>query len=248
MLKIAIIEDEPKMAEALTKCIKVVSLDCNIVAYADSIETGLKLFSTYKIDCAFMDVELKDGLSFEILKQLPKIDFHIIFVTAYSHFAVTAFNYSALDYIVKPADVSAISRALERVKAKQQQSHSNHNIEVLLENLNTGKQNQKIILQTAESTYFVKLNDIVRCESDNNYCNFILTNGEKIMVSKSLKDYENILPKEVFFRTHQSHLININYIHRIKKRTFKVILNNGEITPLAVRRKDELLDLMKKNG
>ncbi len=246
MLNIAIIEDEKKIADSLSSIIKNSAPDCNIVAYADSIESGLRLFATYKVDFAFFDVELKDGLSFKILEQLPSIDFRIVFVTAHSHYAINAFEYSALDYIVKPIHVDCVLRAITRAKKACQDKQATSNISFLLDNLNQSKENQKIILQTAETNHYVQLKEIVRCESENNYCNIILNSGEKILVSKPLKEYEKLLPCKCFFRVHQSHLINLNYIKQIKKRLYKIILSNGDKVPLASRRKEELTEKMKE--
>ncbi len=244
MLRIAIVEDEKKIAEAMEAIIKEVAPDCMIVGKADSIESGIKLFSSTEVDFAFFDVELKDGLSFELLQQLKNVNFQLVFVTAHSHYAIDAFRFSALDYIVKPVDKESVLRAINRGKNNIAQKTS-ENIQLLLENLNKNNANKKIILQTAETNHYVEIKDIVRCEAENNYCNIILNQGNKILVSRPLKEYEQLLPCTDFFRIHQSHLVNLNYISQIKKRMCQVVLSTGDMIPLASRRKDELISLMK---
>ncbi|HOO85200.1 MAG TPA: LytTR family DNA-binding domain-containing protein [Prolixibacteraceae bacterium] len=245
MLHIAIIEDEEKTAEILIKYIKNISPDYEICGIADTISSGIELIMNNKPDIVFFDVELKDGLSFEILKKLPEINFQIIFTTAHSQYAINAFEYSALDYIIKPTNPESITKALLKAEKKINNETLREKINILINNLNTHPEHQKIALQTADSNYYICIDEILRCEAENNYCNFILENGEKILVSKPLKIYEQQLPASVFFRVHQSHLINLHKIRQVKKRTCKILMCNGESIPLSARRKDALLEKLK---
>jgi len=246
MIKVAIIEDEKKTADTLSNIIMNISPNYQILGIADNIDDGFALINAQKPDIAFFDVELKDGLSFEILKQLPVVDFPVIFTTAYSHYAVRAFEYSAIDYIVKPVNPELIAKALLKAEHSLQRNTIQSKIEVLMSNLNAQEEKQKIVLQTAESNFYVQIDEIVRCEAENNYCNVILDCGEKIMVSKPLKKYEEHLPSNLFFRCHQSHLVNIKKIRQIKKRACKVIMENGDKVPLSARRKEMLITILRQ--
>jgi two-component system LytT family response regulator len=245
MTRIAIIEDEKETAEILIKYIKKISTEYEICGIADTISSGVELIINNKPDIAIFDIELKDGLSFEILKQIPNINFQIIFTTAHSQYAINAFEYSALDYIVKPISTESITKALLKAEKKISNETLRGKIDILINNLEKQALQQKIILQTADSNFYITLNEILRCEAENNYCKIILENGEKILVSKPLKSYEKLLPVSIFFRVHQSHLINLNKIRQVKKHACKISMCNGETIPLSVRRKEALLEKLK---
>ena len=244
MLRIIIIEDEKVLAETLMNVLAEVAPQCRVMGIAPSIVEARRLIETVKPDIAFLDVELKDGLSFDLLEKLPEINFEIIFVTAYSKYAFNAFKYSAIDFVVKPIDADDISRAVNRAVEALSDKDIGERVKLLLQNKDENQSNQRIILKTSESVHYVPIKDIIRCESDINYTTFHLTGGKNVVVSKTMGEFERILP-DYFFRVHRSHLVNLNFIHQVKKRSGIVILSNDEKIPVSSRKKDALLEVLK---
>jgi two-component system, LytTR family, response regulator len=245
MYNVIIIEDDRNLAQALIKVIHDVAPQFEIKGTAPSIEEAKLLIETIKPDIAFMDVELQDGLSFELLEQIPEITFEVIFVTAFSQYAIDAFKYSAIDFILKPIDPDDIALAAKKVTRSLEMKDIDLRIKNLLYNKTQEPVNQRIILQTSGSVHYVKMKDIIRCESDVNYTTFFLTEGKPIVVSKTIGEFERMLPP-YFFRTHRSHLVNLNYIEEVKKRTGIVILSNKEKIEISSRRKEAFLEALKE--
>lgn len=245
MLKVIILEDENKASQMLQDCIKMVAPDCSIEGIAKNLKEGEQIIKDVKPDLAFFDVELPDGHSFDLLARLPEIDFAIIFTTAHGKYAVNAFKYSAIDFIVKPITPNAIKDAIGKAKESFYIKQMREKINNLIENRNRKEEEKKIFLQCADSIYFVAINEVVRCQSDNNYTNVFLDNGDKILITKTIKEFELMLPQSLFFRSHQSHIVNVSYINQIKKKTYQIILKNGDAIQLATRKKEELLKIMK---
>lgn len=248
MLKVIIIEDENKASQMLQDCIKLVAPDCSVEGIATNLKDGKKLIETIKPDLAFLDVELPDGHSFDLLAELQKIDFGIIFTTAHGKYAVNAFKYSAIDFVIKPITPDAIKNAIEKANESLYVKQMSEKINNLVANRNRDEKEKKILLQCADTIYFATISEIVHCQSDNNYTNVFLNNGDKILISKTIKEFEQLLPNTQFFRTHQSHIVNLSYINQIKKRTYQIILKNGDTIQLATRKKEELLNVMKNRS
>jgi len=244
MYKVIIIEDDIELAQTLAKVLSIEAPFFELKGIAPSIAEGEKLINEVKPDVAFFDVELKDGLSFELLEKLPKIDFEIIFVTAFSHYAINAFQYSAIDFVVKPIDPDDIRRASERAVESLSKKNIAERIQNLLFNRTKESTEQRLMLQTAGSVHFVKISDIIRCESDINYTTFFLSTGKSIMVSKTMGEFERLLPA-FFFRAHRSHLINLNYVVEVKKRSGIAILSNNEKIEVSFRKKEAFLNALK---
>jgi two-component system, LytTR family, response regulator len=244
MYKVIIIEDDIELAQTLAKVISNEAPFFELKGMAASIAEGEKLIAEVNPEVAFLDVELKDGLSFELLEKLPSINFEIIFVTAFSHYAINAFHYSAIDFVLKPIDPDDIRRASERAVESLSKKNIDERIQNLLFNRNKEPADHRIILQTAGSAHFVRVKDIIRCESDVNYTTFYLCDGKSIMVSKTMGEFERLLPS-CFFRAHRSHLINLNYVVEVKKRSGIAILSNKEKIEISFRKKDAFLKALK---
>jgi two-component system LytT family response regulator len=244
MYKAIIIEDDLELAQTLAKIISIEAPSFDLMGIAASISEGEKLINEIKPDVAFFDIELKDGMSFELLEKLPKIDFEIIFVTAFSNYAINAFQYSAIDFVVKPIDPDDIRRASERAVEALSKKNIDERIKNLLFNRNHENSEQRIVLQTAGSVHVVKVKDIIRCESDINYTTFYIADGKSIVVSKTIGEFERILPP-YFFRTHRSNLINMNYVVEVKKRSGIAILSNNEKIEISSRKKDAFMQALK---
>ncbi len=245
MIKVVIIEDDKSLAATLMKILSEVAPQCKVMGIAPSVKEAKQLIDDVKPDIAFFDVELEDGLSFDLLEQLTDINFEIIFVTAYSSYAFNAFKYSAIDFIVKPVDPDDISRAVSRAVKSLSKNDISKRIDIFLQNKKEEQViNQRITLRTSASTHYVQIKDIIRCESDINYTTFHLVDGKKIVVSKTMGEFEKMLP-EIFFRVHRSHLVNLGFIVEVQKRSNTVFLSNKEKVPVSIRKKEGLLSALK---
>ena len=180
---------------------------------------------------------------FTMLQQLRNRDFDLIFVTAYDHYAIQAIKYSALDYLVKPIEVPELQKAIERVKEKQQQAKPDKRLEVLLDNLEQKKHERfRIAVPTTSGLEFLRVEHIIFLEAHDNYTHIFLDDKRKYIVSRTLKDFEEILPPETFLRIHNSHIINKNFAEKyIRGDGGQVVLSNGAVLDIAKRKKTEFL-------
>lgn len=179
---------------------------------------------------------------FEMLNELPEKDFHIIFTTAYDQYAIKAIKYAAFDYLLKPIDIQELQEAISNVETREN-NQTKKQVELLQQNmLHPKKQLNKLAIPTLEGLLFFDINDIIHLEANSNYTNIYFTNKTKITASKTLKEFEELLPEDIFFRTHHSHLINLNYIKRyIKGDGGQIELQNGSYVDVARRKKEEFL-------
>jgi len=218
-IKAVIVEDEVNGVINLKNLLSRYRPDVEIIATADSIATGIEMFNNPEIkpDLAFLDINLGDGLVFQMLNKIPKPKkFDVIFVTAYERFAIRAFQYSAIGYIIKPIDpdllVDAISRIIPGEKGQIDQR-----LEVFKNHYNNPNIFEKISISATDNIYFRNIRDIVRCEAEDNYTHIYLKGGEKITASKTIKFYQDMLANYNFYRVHKSHLINLNYMREFVK-------------------------------
>lgn len=243
MYRTIIIEDEQRIREALSIMLEMVASDeVQIIAYAESVEEAVKLIDRLKPDLVFMDIVLQNGTGFDVLQQISFNSFHLIFTTAYEQHAVNAFKYSAIDYLLKPIDPEELKTAIERISLLQERVLEKHQLNELQHNLE--KTPDRIILPTQEAMYVVKLDQILRCETSGSYTTFFLIDGRKIMVSKPLKNYEDLLEPPLFFRIHQSHLININSIVSYSREGM-VHMSDKSVVPISRSKKEQFFKLMK---
>lgn len=241
--KAIIIEDENRLREALSIMLEMVAGDLvQIIGYAESVDEAKRMIDRLKPDLVFMDIMLKDGTGFEVLQQLTFQSFHLIFTTAYEQHAVNAFKYSAIDYLLKPIDPQELKTAIDRIAVLKERVLENQQINELQTNLS--KTPDRIVLPTQEAMYVVKLDQIIRCETSGSYTTFFLVDGRKIMVSKPLKNYEDILVPPLFFRVHQSHLININAILSYSREGM-IHMNDKSAVPVSRGKKEQFFKLMK---
>ncbi len=245
MLKTIIIEDEANEARMLQDCIQLVASECDVLGVATTLTEAKFLINKTNPDLAFFDVELPDGKSIDMLADMKEINFGIIFTTAHSRYAINAFQLSAIDFVIKPITPKLITYAIEKAKKAIYFKEMQEKINNLIYNNTHPDDEKKIVLQCADSIYYVNVKDIVHCKADNNYTLFVLNNGSSIMVSKTIKEFEHLLPASIFFRTHQSHIVNLNYISQIKKKSLEIHLKNNDIVHLATRKKDQLMDILK---
>ncbi len=219
----------------------------NVLATDTEAKNGLLLIDELRPQLVFLDVEMPHLNGFDLLKKLEPVNFETIFVTAYSHYAVQAFEYNATGYITKPIKsdklVAAVSTAVKRIEER----NINKNLFSILEQNTKQAAPDKIPLSTSNGLIFVKLAEILYCESSGNYTNFYLAGDKKIMVSRQLGEYEKLLPEASFTRIHDKYIINLSFIKEyIKGSGGDVVLENGKELPVASRRKEEFLARFEK--
>jgi len=233
MIKVLIIEDETEARQALVKLLHYINPDINIVGETTSITESVRFLNNNNIDLALVDVELKDGNSFEVFKQLKTVDFKVIFTTAFSRYAIKAFKVNALDYLLKPIDPEELREVVEKAMA---QVYTDNTFKKLLE-VSEEKEAQKIVLKTTQERHVIKIADIVRVEAEGAYTNFVTTT-KSILVSKNLKHYETFFADYNFLRPHNSHLINASHVSKIKPTI--LIMSNTDEVPISTRKRSEI--------
>ena len=245
MIKAIIVEDEERSRKVLKSLINGNFQDINIIAEADDVETGIQILQTYKPDLVFLDIQLKSGTGFEILEKLNPIESHVIFTTAYDNYALKAFKYSAVDYLLKPIILQELEEAIRKFRVTEEIFLRKHKIDVLLSNLNKKPSEPPTIMVSNVSSYeFIKVDQIVRCEAEGSYCKIFLKDGTTHMVSKVIKEFEALLSQYSFFRVHQSHLININFVKKYIKGDNILVMRDGKNISIARRRKEDFFAKM----
>jgi two-component system, LytTR family, response regulator len=220
-----IVDDEINNVEFLSSLLMKHCDGINIVATALNAIEGIDLIEKYKPDLLFLDIQMPEKSGFDLLKSLPQINFEIIFITAFDQYGIQAIKFSALDYLLKPVIIDELKLAVQKAREKIIAKQKNASIENLLDYISSSpKETPKIALPTLSETRYVKIDDIVRCEASDNYTTFYLQNDEKILVCKTLKEYADLLVPYNFIRTHQSHLVNINFIKSLLKEDGGVLL------------------------
>lgn len=247
-MKIAIIEDEQHTSRRLQNIVNNHFPDFDIIGTAESVVEGINIIRHGHPQIVLMDIHLKDGTGFDLIERLFPIDFKIIFITAFEHFAIKAFKFSAIDYVLKPFDDTDITEAIQRAVQQLNKESGDLKIEALLSNYKSEqKELKKIVLKTNDSIYVVRVNEIIRLESDGAYTRFFFTDGRNVLVSKNLKEFDDLMREYGFFRIHQTHLINMEYVVRyLKGDGGFVIMKDGSKPPVSTRKKEALMDYLNR--
>lgn len=242
MLKAVIIDDEEAARNILFSYVEKYCEGVEVVAFAESVQTGLKAIKNHQPDIVFLDVEMPFGNAFDLLEQIDKVDFETVFVTAYSEYAIRALNLSAAYYLLKPIDIDDLVQAVDKIKANQQSSSST-TTQILIDNIKTAnKQLHKIILHTMEGFEVVQVKDIIRCEASDNFTTFYISESKSLLICRTLKHYEELLQDFGFVRVHRSHLINIDYVSKYTKgKGGYVTLSDGSTVDVSPARKEAFL-------
>lgn len=244
MLRAIIVEDELPSREALKNLVAAYCPQVSICAAAASVAEGVSLVDRLKPDLIFLDVALNVGTGFDLLEQVQARTFDVIFTTAYEHYALRALKCSAIDYLLKPIDLEELQAAVQKVLDRQRPASHNRQIDALLHNLHRSHR-PTITLATAEGLVFVPVSEIIRLEAMGSYTQFHLTGGKKVLVSKHLKEYEQLLDEADFCRIHQSHLINLNEVTQyVKTDGGYVILKDQTQVKVSASRKEHFLASM----
>jgi two-component system LytT family response regulator len=244
--KVLIIDDENRTRDFVKKMIDSFNLDLDVFTDGENVETGIEAINRIQPDILLLDIQMPDGTGFDVLNSIETKNFEVIFITAYQEYAIKAIKFSALDYILKPIDSeelhSSIITAIDCLEFKREETQF-----IALENNIQPNNRRKLVLKTQECVYVVDLNEIIRCEADKNYTFFYLNSGKKILVSRTLKDYETMLNGHGFFRIQQSHLINLEYLDRYdKQQGGAIIMKDGTSVPLSPAKKDQFFKLLEK--
>lgn len=244
-MRALVIDNETEIRSSVVDLITAFCTDIKEIGQADGVENGIQKIKDFVPDIVFLDVELGDGTGMDLLTRLGKVDFYVVFITAYHKYAVDAFRFSAIDFLLKPINPEELMRSVERINS-QNNVRIIDQIKVLKEIItNTLNHDKKIVLRDNASIYFVKISDIIRCESDRSYTSFIIKEQKSIIVSKGIKDYEELLSPHGFIRTHQSHLVNVSKIVRFDKHEGGyLVMENGHHVPVSQRKKEEVIELL----
>jgi len=244
MYRAVIIDDEQDSRETIYGYVDDLFDDITIVGEAGNVEKGENLIHKIKPDLVFLDINMPDGTGFDLLEKTDNKNLNVIFITAYDRYAVRAFKFSAIDYILKPIDPEMLKEAIEKFRSKKEQLSIKDRLDNLLKN---GRNFEKIALPTNDGYKFIDINDILHCKSDGSYTWFFTGNNDPFLVCRQIKDYEEMLSDNGFYRVHQSHLINLKYLKEYKKgEGGTVTLNNNINIDVARRRKNGLLKAMLK--
>ena len=244
-VKVFIVEDEINAREVLIGILNLIDSNLEIIGVSDNVADAVHLINELKPQILFLDIHIKNGNGFDVLNNLDDFKGKVIFTTAHADYAIKAFQYSALDYILKPISPLQLKHVTEKAKKELDKEFAYKKLLANLESQNMEVvSNPKIIIKTLKKQYVVPVSEIIRCESEGAYTKFYLNDSE-ILTSKNLKFYNGILEKYSFLRTHQSHLVNKDYVKSLDSNGFLELLN-GDLIPVSSRKKSEISKLIKE--
>lgn len=243
MLKAVLIDDEENSLSALKEKLQAHCASVNVIALCDSAAKGIAAIEEFHPDIVFLDIEMPVMNGFVMLQQLQYRNFELVFTTAYDHYAIRAIRFSALDYLVKPIEIEELKAAVAKAEEKRNHSFPNPQIELLIEQLKNKKNLfTRIAIPTIEGLQFIRVDDIVYLEASVNYTHIYSKGKQMYVVSRTLKDFEDMLPTDIFLRIHNSYIINKNYAEKyIRGEGGQVVLSNGVTLDVAKRKKSEFL-------
>ncbi len=240
-MKTLIIEDEDQSISALKSEIDMHCKELEIVGVAKTVKDGISKIKTLQPELVFLDIQLSDGLGFEVLSAYHERHFKVIFTTAYSQYAIKAIKFSAMDYLLKPIDSEELVEAVNKALKSNKQEESTK-METFLLNQNETTSRKRIALQTQEGISVFELDSILKCSAESNYTCIYFTNGKKMLFSKTLKDFEDLLCSSGFERIHHSHIINLNHLTSfVNKEGGYVVLSDKSTVPVSQRKKANLM-------
>lgn len=249
-MKAIIIDDEKQAIASLEMELKEIKPHIEVVGTAGSVQTGIKLLREITPDVLFLDIRLNDGLGFDILQEIDNFgQFHIIFTTAYDQYALEAFRHHAFDYLLKPIDPDELQFTIERIHKERfgKKQLTDNQLDQILAVSNKISGETKVALNTTDGIYLKPLSTIVHIQADGNYTKFFFTGSQKpMLISKTLKDYEDLLSSSGFVRIHYSHLININHLESYHSKDGNyVVMSNKSVLPVSTRKKANLLEVLR---
>jgi len=247
MIKAVIIDDEKNALEVLEMQLNQFCKEVTVLATCNGGKEGVKAIKELQPDLVFLDIEMPHINGFDVLEQTKELNYKVIFTTAYDQFAIKAFKFSAIDYLLKPIDIVDLQNAVEKAKRETNTYSLEDKIKLLVNQYYPQKNRQKVALPVGNMLEFFDVDEIVRVESDSNYSHIFLANQKKITLSKTLKDVEENIKGEPFFRVHQSHLINTNHVEKaVKGENAYVVMKDGTTITVSRNRKEEFFELFRR--
>jgi two-component system, LytTR family, response regulator len=247
-MKILVIDNDTIIREGLVKLIQLELNDEVFIEQATGVEDGLFKIDSFQPEVVFLDVEMDDGTGFDLMSRVVSPKFQLVFVTAFNKYAVNAFKFSAIDFLLKPIDSLELKETLRKITQSLQQKDLINQLSVLKESINRLQNpDQKIVLKDSKSLYFIRVNEILYCQAESSYTTFHLVDGQKIVVTKTLKEYEQLLEPFNFIRTHHSYLVNSTKILRLDKGDGGcLILEDKTTVPISQRKWEHILQILAK--
>ena len=246
-----LIDDDANLRAGMRQLLSMYAPEINVLGEAESVQSGVEAINLFQPQVIFLDIQLSDGTGFDLLEKLAemngKISSQVVFITAHEQYAIKAFRFSALDFLLKPVDPEELQKVIYKIKNVLAKSDNYAHIDLLLENIRRKVDNfKRIALSTSDGIHLFEISDIIRCESEDNYTKFFIKNNKPILISKTLKEYEDLLTEHGFERIHQSHLINLVYLKSYIKRDggYVVMADNSHL-PISQRKKERLQELLK---
>jgi two-component system, LytTR family, response regulator len=246
VIRSVIIDDEAGSVELISNLVKLTSPGLEVTATAGSVESGYTTILKHKPAIVFLDVQMRDGNGFDLLRKFEAIDFKVVFITAFHEHAITAFKFSAVDYLLKPVSLKDFKLAVQKAEKAITREEISLRFESLLHNINNPvPDKKKLTLKTIDRLYSVQLDEILRFEAEGSYTHVFLKDGRKIMVSRLIKEFEELLTGSSFVRIHQSHLVNTSEIFYFEKTTNKLIMKDKTTIPVSTRKRELLFTLIE---
>ncbi|MEO6820918.1 MAG: LytTR family DNA-binding domain-containing protein [Ginsengibacter sp.] len=247
MLRAIIIDDEPKGRSILKQLIVLHAPELNIIGIAENADEGLHLIDTCKPDVVFLDIEMPGKSGFDLLRELKNIDFKIIFVSAHNHYSLKAIKFHAFDYLLKPIDVDELKQTIEKLLHYSNLNTHEQVVEMISASQQKNNDFSKIAIPSTTSIDLINIEDILYCEASGNNTLVYLSNNKKIVATKTLKEYEELLNCHLFFRIHHAYLVNMKHIAKyIKGEGGSIILSNNTELEVSRRKKQEFLNSLHR--
>lgn len=251
MITAVLIDDDINLRNGMKGLLALYAPDITIVGEADSVATGIVAMLEHEPQVVFLDIQMNDGTGFDLLEQFTekqgKINSHVIFITAYEHYAIKAFRFSALDFLLKPVGPDELEKVIEKLRGVLDKDNDYSHIDLLLENIRKKADNfKRIALSNSDGIHLLEISDIIRCESDDNYTKFFIKNRKPILISKTLKEYEELLTEHGFVRIHQSHLINLSFAKSYAKKEGILNMADNSQLPISQRKREVLHEVLLK--
>jgi two-component system, LytTR family, response regulator len=238
-LRIIIVDDEPNARASLKVALQAVSVPHVVVAEAEKCRTAIELIDLHRPDVALLDIRLGDGSGFDVIERIGHRSTRVIFTTAYDHYAIRAFRYAAVDYLLKPVAPKLLQEALLRVPSTKKEYDDR--LQTLLNNLRHAD-SERIVLPTSEGLYIVPPQEIIRCEADSNYTRIHTSTGQRLLTARTLKDVEEMLKDHRFERVHMSHVVSLAHVRRYVNRDGGILqMSDGAEVPVSQRRRHLVL-------